>query len=403
MEVKFERQALYAEVWTTPLTKLGLKYGMSDNGLRKVCKAMNIPLPRVGHWARIAANQEVLPAPLPVNSERSMFISQVPDRTEEVPAEMADQIWLKERSEFEEQEANFIVVDPAPTRWHPKLIELKNKSLEAARIYQSRMVEKEKALAEMAKFKVRGPNLVALKYADVNEGGMLFNRQGSVIFRVSLVTLKRALAIANALFYAAQSRGCMVDVGAQGDRLRIQLELASFSISIRERQGHKLAERNGYTEKQYRAADKLAVAVDKHPGSQFEIVDTAAVRVEQRLNDLFTRLYTTVVAARVADRVQKIKSEQKAIADRAYEEITRRHAVEAKLKAEEDGRRKVLVEEFSAWQAAQNIRAYSAHVRNACGGMATTDVTNWHEWANAVADLMDPTMQRIAALHSIPE
>jgi hypothetical protein len=69
------------------------------------------------------------------------------------------------------------------------------------------------------------------------------------------------------------------------------------------------------------------------------------------------------------------------------------------VKAEEDGRRKVLVEESSAWQVAQNIRAYSAHVRNASGGMATTDVTNWHEWANALADLMDPTMQRIAAIH----
>lgn len=30
MAIQFERSALYDEVWTAPLTKLGLKYGMSD-------------------------------------------------------------------------------------------------------------------------------------------------------------------------------------------------------------------------------------------------------------------------------------------------------------------------------------------------------------------------------------
>lgn len=50
----FERISLYEEVWTTPLTKLGKKYGLSDNGLRKVCKALSIPLPKAGHWAKVA-------------------------------------------------------------------------------------------------------------------------------------------------------------------------------------------------------------------------------------------------------------------------------------------------------------------------------------------------------------
>ena len=54
MEIIFERTRLYEEVWSEPLTKLGKKYGLSDNGLRKVCKALNIPLPRAGHWAKVA-------------------------------------------------------------------------------------------------------------------------------------------------------------------------------------------------------------------------------------------------------------------------------------------------------------------------------------------------------------
>ena len=43
--IRFERTALYEEVWAAPLTRLGKNYGLSDNGLRKICKAINIQLP----------------------------------------------------------------------------------------------------------------------------------------------------------------------------------------------------------------------------------------------------------------------------------------------------------------------------------------------------------------------
>jgi len=38
-----KREELYEEVWSTPLTKLSQKYGLSDNGLRKVCKRLDMP------------------------------------------------------------------------------------------------------------------------------------------------------------------------------------------------------------------------------------------------------------------------------------------------------------------------------------------------------------------------
>ena len=65
MPIQFERQSLYEEVWSTPLTRLGKKYGLSDNGVRKACIAMNIPLPKAGHWAKIAAGHQIPRTPLP--------------------------------------------------------------------------------------------------------------------------------------------------------------------------------------------------------------------------------------------------------------------------------------------------------------------------------------------------
>ena len=179
------------------------------------------------------------------------------------------------------------------------------------------------------------------------------------------------------------------------------MEAASFSIAIRERQEFTLVKRTGFSaslgpEKQYRPTDKLAIAVEKNSGGRFEFVDTTTMRVEQRLNDLFIRLYTTVVAARVADRVQKVNDRQRAIAKLAYEEITRQRAVDAQLKAEENARRKALAEESSSWHEAQRIRAYSTHVMNRAEDPQRPEVQQWFAWAMGVADQWDPTAKRVA-------
>ena len=43
-----KREELYEEVWSTPFTRLCAKYGLSDNGLRKVRKRLNVPVPEGG-------------------------------------------------------------------------------------------------------------------------------------------------------------------------------------------------------------------------------------------------------------------------------------------------------------------------------------------------------------------
>jgi hypothetical protein len=57
MDITFEREALYAEISSSPISALAKKYGMSDVDLRKVCVALDLPLPGRGHWAKIAAGK----------------------------------------------------------------------------------------------------------------------------------------------------------------------------------------------------------------------------------------------------------------------------------------------------------------------------------------------------------
>jgi hypothetical protein len=60
--VKISRETLYGEVWNEPMTSLAIKYGLSDVGLRKICKKMRIPLPPQGYHLR-KSKQEKLPLP----------------------------------------------------------------------------------------------------------------------------------------------------------------------------------------------------------------------------------------------------------------------------------------------------------------------------------------------------
>jgi len=63
--ITFEREALYAEVWTDAVSTVSKRYGLSDNGLRKICKKLGVPLPPLGYWAKLRAGQKVKKLPLP--------------------------------------------------------------------------------------------------------------------------------------------------------------------------------------------------------------------------------------------------------------------------------------------------------------------------------------------------
>jgi hypothetical protein len=51
------RETLYEEVWRDPATIVAPRYGVSDAGLLKICKKLQIPVPGRGYWARVKAGR----------------------------------------------------------------------------------------------------------------------------------------------------------------------------------------------------------------------------------------------------------------------------------------------------------------------------------------------------------
>ncbi|MBN1281910.1 MAG: hypothetical protein JW985_02980 [Alphaproteobacteria bacterium] len=73
--IYLKRKDLYEKVWSEPVIKLAKIYGLSDNGLHKICKKYKIPLPKVGHWAKIQNGYKSTKEKLTGNPDESIKIN----------------------------------------------------------------------------------------------------------------------------------------------------------------------------------------------------------------------------------------------------------------------------------------------------------------------------------------
>ena len=59
------REELYEAVWSESVQRLAQALGISDVGLAKICKKLNVPRPGLGYWAKSRASRKLLKKPLP--------------------------------------------------------------------------------------------------------------------------------------------------------------------------------------------------------------------------------------------------------------------------------------------------------------------------------------------------
>jgi hypothetical protein len=55
--IQLTRKELYELVWSTPLTKIAKKYTINSDGIKKICKEFNVPMPPNGYWSKIKFNK----------------------------------------------------------------------------------------------------------------------------------------------------------------------------------------------------------------------------------------------------------------------------------------------------------------------------------------------------------
>lgn len=194
----FTREELYALVWETPISRLAKSFGLSNVGLRKICKRHNIPTPPLGYWAKLAHGKKVRrPALVAEDGDRSVSIRIVgrcrAHITPEIEANQAAAIAASQRH------PSITVAGDRPPRFHP---------IAAATARALRTAKRDQE---------------GFKKAHANDGVCLAVSGGSV---------DRALRIIDAFARAAEVRGHGFEDHAGG--IRVVIHEVPFEWSIHE-------------------------------------------------------------------------------------------------------------------------------------------------------------------------
>lgn len=390
----YERKTLYDEVWQQPVTKVAERYGVSDVMIHKVCKAMNIPVPPRGYWAKKAAGQPVEQEPLPEHIGKTAVLGK---KTENDKDERT--ISLDRTLDFLEEEERLRViktalqlrVDPTKGKLHPVLTRHKA------------------AYATWAKSHPRDP------YAAWNRDTYrrISNGEPPLYERVSADALPRLYYILDALYGAVEELGGSVNqdlsVQIRGERVVFEVlegrektkhvlskdELRQLETYEKEKESHWYASKPKIRQYDYLPTGRLTFSAYR---KNF-VRDSAEVGLESRVGELLLGLYIESEAVR-------IEREAREEAKRKAEEEARQKELRRQRYNEEVDRLAALKREADDYQVACKIRAYVAAVESKPD--LDPSQLEWIAWAKAKADWYDPTMETVDPIfgkrdHSKPD
>ena len=364
--VVLTREQLYEQVWAEPMATLGPKLGLSDVGLSKVCRRLNVPVPGRGYWRQKEVGQKVRRAPLPklpAGATQGMREVRLRKNTSGTASpEAAGPV--AEQARFEALGENRIVVPEMLEDPHPLV---------------ARSVK-------------------ALRKAKRDHQGFLQPQTGACLgVRVSLDSVDRAMCVYDALLKALDHRGYPASIppGDQpGTSVRVGEEDVSVMIEEKlerlDREESRMRRPHRFTsERDWNSTGRLVLKMDHSylDGVRRSWGDGKKQRVEDCLNAFVVGL----VAVAEELKAQRLKREAW---QKEWREAEARRAEEARQREEEAARVRALESAVAAWQRTRAIREYAAELRQkgeTAGAVEEgSPLAAWLAWAEAYADRTDP-------------
>lgn len=356
--IKLTREELYRKIWEKPTTKVAAELGISDVGLAKICRKMNVPKPPLGYWRRVETGAVIKPTSLPEATEATVEFVHL-----YLPADGSDKI-SSEIQEMIDQEAlpeNQIKIAEGFDNAHP-------------------LVKKTKQFFDNAEIDLREP-------VSPPSG------KGYLKVDVSPTQIGRALLIMDALLKAAEKRNYEVTVSADhwGEETRIVKEGEEVRISLYEN-SRKVQQEPTPGEKKkppyllniepvYEWGGKLTVKINTRWLSYQKWTDRKNEPLENRLNDVFSGI-VVMLESLVSEKRKKEEEE------RRRQEIIRR-------REEERQKREQLEANANKWRKSQDIHeflnAYEARLIKEKGEiLPDSSEAVWLAWARKYAESIDP-------------
>ena len=325
------RDELYKQVWEEPMTKLALKYNISDVGLRKICIAMGVPTPRAGYWAKIQAGKKEPHIPLPpFDSQKHLSTYTISFKRKEtlIPDD--------EIAEFLKP-VGAIVVPEKVKSFHPLIRETK--------VFFSRT----------------SPDRTY---------GVIERHRGCPDIRVSKNQLERTLRIFDTICRTFDKLSLKVEnekenkgtfVIINGEKVRFLMEerlrqmdhalTAEDKISLKKYPYHSLPKFD------YHPTGELSIRIDEYCNGCRKKWRDGEKRIEDQLEDFFRGVF--IIAAGLKKRTIEMEAQS-----RKWREEQERQEAERLRIVEEQKRYGELERQADSFHRSRKIRDYVAHVKN---------------------------------------
>lgn len=269
--VTLTRDELYRLVWETPMTRLAMRFGVSGNGLAKICDRLLVSYPPRGYWARLAAGQSVTKTnllPPTANTPSSATITPTP---------------------------------PPPSK--PELPADARATVDRVRA---------EALATPVPERLSQPHVIVARWLADHEKRKAEARRERDPWRKKLIDpgdlspdMRRRYRLLDALFKAVEKNGGKVK---EDDRRQPYVELSGEKIEYQIREKQRMVRQNDT--RQFQSTGKLVFAIKTYlpSGLQREWTESDETVMEILLPDIIA----TLVAAGplLAERAARIREEQ---------------------------------------------------------------------------------------------
>lgn len=364
--ITMTREELYQLVWTEPRSQLAKKLGISDVGLAKRCRKLNIPMPAKGDWAKIQSGHVVLrPQLKPLTKNETIeFITPNPNTPK------PDKVY----ADFQAlglPDTAFTVADT---------LHGAHQLVSATRV-ALKGVPKDK----YGRIQVRSPDLISMN--------------------LSPVLLNRALRIADRLIKTICLAGGKIAKDPNWDKgVVLNFNGVDLNFSFEETSKRKERDLTPQELKNHREFPSLypAVAYDWIPSGilTFKINDYLARHVQHSWSDhkggpLENLLKDVVFGIFVAAENKKIQLQLRAEEERKWQEQEKRREEAERIRREEKQRLRALIRESHLWALSEKVLAYTDAVEKVAvtsGHQADNNskLGIWLIWARRQAEDLNP-------------
>lgn len=373
---RLTRQELYDLVWANPVRTVAGELGLSDVGLKKICTRFDIPVPHRGYWARLAAGQRVHQSPLPPRGPG-----------------MPELAFGEARSSYRWPP------DPAAELAEPEPVEpVFEESLDAVEARIRKTVGK---LASTHALSDPHPQLRRLIAKDDDRrrkhAGSGYSWDAPVF---DAPFEQRRLRIINTLFWGLTRAGAKPSLSGQAAR---GLSVGIGGQNIHFQLDHPGAKRSRWNDEQVHGGKvdtlRLEIPTLVDEGRPAAWSDVEGRKLESQLTEIVVMLHLAAEAQYRRGALHSYKytleSREKARVGliRLREEAERKER--ERLAELERQRRERLLGYARDHRAAEDVRAFLAIVESKAEARA--GVSEWLNWARAVADRLDP-LTRMAFL-----